>query len=1168
MTDILVQQTTTVSEGTTYNFTYKDVYDGDKAIQLWFNEDGIHTAPSFINKGSIYFTSPVEVYASIALISIVTTSFWRDAAVENYGTLSVHAAGGFAWGVRANSWAPAVINKGTLIVKSDVGQAIGMEAWGFHPDQSLDTFNNSGTLSVTGATSAFGLYLPNGGRIVNSGDILVSTTGHGASTYGISIPAIGTGTIYNSGRIIVTGQNDSDVCAISFFGNGEGAMFGALSIVNDGEITGTIAILENNASGNAVSEFSGQSVENHGVINGLVYLGFGNDTVLNTGMVHGDIDLGIDNDVYNGAGGSLDGTLYAGDGDDLLIAGNGSSTFFGEVGDDRFQAGAGIAYFDGGSGTDTLDFSASSIAVALDLALSGLQTYANGRQVKLTSFEGLSGSSFADTLAGNDGANLIEGNAGDDSLSGRAGDDNLLGGAGNDTLNGGDGNDVLDGGDGTNSLTGGSGNDRFVFLKTSGNETITDFNTAQDVVDLSGDDGYDSYSAIQSGENVIITLSNQHKITLQNVLLQNLTANNFLLLDPTPRNLVGTDNADILNGGINADLLNGAGGNDTLVGGRGNDRLIGGTGNDTIIGGEGIDMVDYSADRHMVVVSLNNGTAYQWLSNGSFVDILSSIENIRGSAYEDTLVGSDGANIIAGGKGADHIYGEGGADILSGDQGDDIIDGGAGSDILSGGLDNDTYWVDNAGDTVTELNGGGMDLVYSFVTFATGTQYIENLTLAGNANINGYGNALNNILTGNNGNNVLNGGGGADSLIGGNGNDTYYVDNLGDVVTELSGGGKDLIISSVSFSLAAQYIENLTLTGTASINAYGNALNNILIGNSGNNALNGSTGADSMIGGLGNDTYFVDNIGDAITEANGAGTDLVSSSITFALGSQYIENLTLTGTANINGSGNALNNILTGNSGNNVLSGGGGADSMIGGLGNDTYFVDNIGDTITEANGAGTDLVSSSVTFALGSQYIENLTLTGTTNINGSGNALNNILTGNSGNNILSGGGGADSMIGGLGNDTYFVDNAGDTVTEANGGGTDLVSSSVTFSLGSQYIENLTLTGTANINGSGNALSNTLTGNSGNNTLSGGGGNDTLIGGLGSDIFFFGFGSGADKINDFSASQNDTLNLHAYNQATAVFTQIGADTVIDLGGGNIITVLNTVKNDVMSHVTW
>jgi len=87
-----------------------------------------------------------------------------------------------------------------------------------------------------------------------------------------------------------------------------------------------------------------------------------------------------------------------------------------------------------------------------------------------------------------------------------------------------------------------------------------------------------------------------------------------------------------------------------------------------------------------------------------------------------------------------------------------------------------------------------------------------------------------------------------------------------------------------------------------------------------------------MIGGAGNDTYVVDNTGDVVTENPGGDTDTVQSSITYSLGAN-VENLTLTGTANINGTGNTNDNVITGNSGNNVLAGLGGADSLDGGAG-------------------------------------------------------------------------------------------------------------------------------------------------------------------------------------------------------------------------------------------
>jgi Ca2+-binding RTX toxin-like protein len=510
-----------------------------------------------------------------------------------------------------------------------------------------------------------------------------------------------------------------------------------------------------------------------------------------------------------------------------------------------------------------------------------------------------------------------------------------------------------------------------------------------------------------------------------------------------------------------------------------------------------------------------------------------------------TITGTAGNDTIVGTAADDIMLGLAGNDSLTGSAGNDILDGGTGNDTLVGGTGNDNYVVDSATDVVTENANEGTDTVQSSITYTLAAN-VENLTLTGTAAINGTGNTLNNNISGNSANNTLSGGTGADTMLGGAGDDIYVVDNAGDVVTENAGEGIDLVQSSVTTTLTAN-VENLTLTGTTAINGTGNAGNNVLTGNS---------AANVLTGGAGNDTYVI-GTGDTVVENANEGIDTVQSSITYTLGNN-VENLTLTGTTAINGTGNTLDNVLIGNSavntltggaGNDTLNGGAGADSLVGGTGNDIYIVDNTGDVVTEAAGAGTDTVQSSVTATL-AVNVENLTLTGANAINGTGNTLNNILTGNSANNTLSGGTGADTMIGGLGNDTYVVDNVGDIITETAGEGTDLVQSSVTYTLAAN-VENLTLTGTAAINGTGNADNNVLTGNSANNTLTGGAGDDTIDGGTGNDTMLGGTG-------------NDT---YIVNIATDVVTENTNEGIDTINSAVTLTLAANVENLTLTGTT-
>jgi Ca2+-binding RTX toxin-like protein len=484
----------------------------------------------------------------------------------------------------------------------------------------------------------------------------------------------------------------------------------------------------------------------------------------------------------------------------------------------------------------------------------------------------------------------------------------------------------------------------------------------------------------------------------------------------------------------------------------------------------------------------------------------------NGTNQRDTLYGTDEN---------DELYGFEGNDYLSAGAGNDTIDGGLGADFMVGGAGSDVYYVDNAGDQIVEYAGEGTyDVVYSTVSYTLSSN-VEQLFLqeSGGA-INGYGSDTGNSIFGNSYANVIYGWGGNDTLNGGAGND------------ELRGGA-------------------------------------------GHDLLRGDEGDDIMIGGADNDGYNVDSAGDLVIEYAGEGTDYVSSTISYTLGAN-VEELFLRGSGNISGTGNELDNRLFGNSGNNVLNGGAGADVMAGGTGSDTYYVDNAGDLVSENANAGHDKVNASVSYTLGAN-VENLLLTGSAAINGTGNELNNHLWGNGANNTLIGGagndllqgrGGTDTMIGGTGDDWFYIDSADDVVQELAGEGYDALFTSISHTLEENFEVLVLQSEGGAINGYGNGLNNEMYGNGsdnrlnglwGDDTISGGGGNDTLlggsgwdtlngdagddvlvggsnmdvlIGGSGADAFVFALVSDSpvsaalgDEIRDFSSAQGDFIDL-------------------------------------------
>ena len=742
-------------------------------------------------------------------------------------------------------------------------------------------------------------------------------------------------------------------------------------------------------------------------------------------------------------------------------------------GDDVYFVDAGDVVIEAiGGGTDTVVIDSAAIGAPSALSSGAVFRLDNYANVENIFANGKFDWKHPYSVYGVEGVRLV----------GNAGANRVVGSFWNDVLEGGGGDDVIE--------------DQQVALYPRGADFMFDSDT------LTGGEGDDRLISWYGGD-----------------LLDGGNGNDVLIAKSAGYTLQGGDGADTLFGGSGG-ILRGGAGDDALFGGSyGVDTFDGGTGNDTLndLGGgdvacfnrgDGQDVIKtffYSSPTHWATIEFRMGilpsdVVARRVADGQFSGL---------AGLELSIIGTDDKIVATG-------YFNTGAGNYSVVQQVRFADG--------------TLW------DATRIQ---QEVTASPVQRFVGTPAADTLAGADGADAL-YGLGGGDMLSGNAGNDTLDGGAGADTMAGGLGDDFYRVDNAADVLVESINAGWDTVESTVTWTLAGQF-EVLRLLGSDNINATGNSSDNTIHGNSGANRLDGGGSFDSLIGGSGDDTYVVDNVHDITTESSGGGIDTVESSVTWALSSN-VENLTLTGSAALNGTGNFLDNVLRGNSGANVLNGGAGNDTLIGGAGNDVYGVDVATDVVTEAANGGTDTVQSAVTWTLGA-HLENLTLTGSAAINGTGNALDNALTGNGANNTLAGGAGNDTLIGGAGNDTlvggagndlFVVDMVTDVVTEAANEGIDTVQSAVTWTLGA-HLENLTLAGTAAINGTGNTFNNVLTGNSGANVLTGGAGNDTYIGGLGSDT-----------LSDTSTTSND---IYVWGRGQ------GADTLTDAGGGDRVDIL-------------
>jgi len=437
-----------------------------------------------------------------------------------------------------------------------------------------------------------------------------------------------------------------------------------------------------------------------------------------------------------------------------------------------------------------------------------------------------------------------------------------------------------------------SDDDVFVYTNEFGSALLPGSET------LSDSAGHDVLNAAALTEAIVIDLTPGAASTI---------AGRSLTIAPGSwiEDAIGGDGADSITGNDLANVLRGMRGNDTLDGGLGTDTLAGGAGDDTYrnIGGDTI--VEVQGEGTDTVESLGNVS----------IAAIANVENIvLVGAFAARATGNGLGNELTGNGSNNALFGRGGSDTLIGGAGDDTLDGGNGSDTASY-ASTTLGIVGRIGGLVTSVEAGTDTLLA-----------VENLT----------GGSGRDRLLGDSGANVLDGGGGVDTLRGGAGDDVYVVDQAGDRVVESGGEGVDLVISSVSFSLAGLQVENLELRGEGAIEGRGNALNNRLLGNAADNLLDGRAGADTMQGGAGNDHYVVDSAGDVVIEGKDASADVVSSSVAFSLQGIHVEDLVLTGGAAIEATGNGRDNLIVGNRSANLILGLGGSDTLDGGAGNDT----------------------------------------------------------------------------------------------------------------------------------------------------------------------------------------------------------------------------------------
>jgi Ca2+-binding RTX toxin-like protein len=745
--------------------------------------------------------------------------------------------------------------------------------------------------------------------------------------------------------------------------------------------------------------------------------------------------------------------------------------------------------------------------------------------------------------------------------------DVMFGGAGGDTFYGLDGNDSFYAGSGNDTMYGGFGNDSY-YVTDTGDVSI-------ELVGEGIDQAYSNISWILS--------DNVENLRLVDIQLPDELYSNGQSVYVSP-NINGTGNA------FNNEIV-GNGGNNVLDGAAGADTLKGFAGNDTYIIDNAGDTVTENADEGIdtILSSITRGLG----SNVENITLTgTSAINATGNTLANVLTGNSAVNTLTGGAGDDQYrYNLGGkADRVIDSAGNDRIVFGAGitqgqitatrtgsivklsvngTDSISiDDLGVGTYaieqfefatgpilgaaWLNgllpNAAPTATNLSAAeaytedtAKNLVDIVVTDTDSANVTATLTLS---NV-----AAGSLNTGTSGavTSTYNATTGVWTASGATANVNTLLAAL-TFTPAANFNGNFTIATSVSDGIAPAIVGSKAFTGTAVNDAPTGSVTITGTPTQGQTLTAASTLAD--VDGLGTIAYQWKAAGVVISGATAS---------TFVLTSAQVGKAITVSASYTDGKGTAETKTsiataavavppITGTAGADTINGTTGADQMAGLAGNDTYLANNVGDVVIENPNEGIDLVNASVSYTLGAN-VENITLTGTTAINATGNGLDNTLTGNSGINVLTGG---------AGNDLYVV-GTGDTTIEVAGGGTDTVQSAIAWTLAAN-VENLTLTGTGAVNGTGNtdanvltgnSAANTLTGNAGADTLRGLGGADSLVGGTGNDTYWLARGYGIDTIteNDSTAGNTDLARFETGIATDQLwFTQSGNNLEVSIIG--------------------